>query len=93
MNYIQEIIEQLNAKLPGLDPTLINFYALLVQVRPFNCSLENVHDAWAIWKNTTNPNHKSLIPFEDLSVEVQDLDHKYMVAIREVALDMYTKSL
>lgn len=93
MNYIQEVIDRLNEKLPELDPALINLYALLVQVRPFNCTTEDVHDAWSIWKNITDPCHKSLIPFSALSPEVQELDHKYMVAIREVALDMYTKSL
>lgn len=87
MNYVQQVIETLNVRLPGLPPELIDLYTNLVFSRGAKTSLEDVHDAWAIWKNRIKPDHKSLIPFEDLSPEVQELDRKYMMAIRNTALD------
>lgn len=87
MNYVQEITTRLDAivKLPS---ELNNLYALLVLVKGLATTLEDVHDAWAIWQNVSKPDHKSLIVFNDLSLEVQELDRKYMEAIHAVALDM-----
>ena len=85
LNYVDEALELLIAEIPGMPDELLDVYVLLVFVKGTATSLEDVHDAWAIWKNRSIPNHKSLIPFDELTKEVQELDRKYMNAIRKVA--------
>ena len=84
-NYVQAVIRELNALLPGLENELVNLYALLVLTRGAETTLKDVHDAWGVWRNLTNPTHKSLVPFDQLSLEVQELDRKYMEAIHKAA--------
>ncbi len=87
MNYVEKVIEALSEELPGLDRDLLRLYALLAMTTGTETSLEDVHDAWSLWKNEIKADHKSLIPFSELTVEVQELDRKYADAIRKVALD------
>lgn len=87
-NYISRVMLVLDNMLPGLPPELLDLYVNLVLSTGVETSLENVHDAWSIWKNRIDPTHKSLIPFNELSFEVQELDRKYADAIRSVALDI-----
>lgn len=88
MNYIQEIAERLEEKLPGLPEELLDLYVLLVVTTGVNTTLENVHDAWSIWANTVNGEHKSLIPFRELTLAVQELDRPYCDAIVELAKEL-----
>ena len=88
MNYIDNIIQRLAVKLPGCPLDLFENYAQLVLTTGVNTTLKNVHDAWSIWQNKSKPNHKSLLPFEELSLEVQELDRKYAEAIIEVANEL-----
>ena len=85
VNYIDAIVARLDEKIPGNDPALLRLYALLALTQGVNTTLENVHDAWAAWRTATNRAHKSLVPFGELSVEVQEYDRKYMDAIHEVS--------
>jgi hypothetical protein len=91
MNYIQEIESKLFEKLPECPHNLVRLYALLVLTTGENTSWGNVHDAWAIWANHLTPQHKSLVEFELLHPSVKELDAKYAVAIREVALDINSR--
>jgi 5-methylcytosine-specific restriction protein A len=84
-NYVQEVIRDLSGRLPNCPTDLLALYALLVKTRGPETTLEDVHDAWSIWCNGGDPEHRSLIPFGDLSVDVQELDRKYMTAIHEAA--------
>jgi hypothetical protein len=68
---------------------LLDLYTLLTLTTGENTTAKNVHDAWAI--ACKNPNHKSLIPFEELSTEVQQLDDFYVDAIKEVAYTLKEK--
>ena len=88
MNYIQRIKSMLSKKLDIKDD-LLDLYSLLVLVKGTKCTLEDVHDAWAVWQNKYKSDHKSLIPFENLSPEVQGLDREYTEAIVEVARELY----
>ncbi|UUG69500.1 hypothetical protein SEA_SHAM_199 [Streptomyces phage Sham] len=83
-NYVQKVIDQLDESLGGLPDELLDLYTLLAFVKGENVTLEDVHDAWAIWKNRIRPDHKSLIPFDELTLEVQELDRKYADAIAAV---------
>lgn len=89
MNYIQEIMEALRAEFPGKPDDLLELYALLVLVRGAAVEYEDVHDAWSIWQNRTRPDHKSLIPFDNLTPEVQELDAKYADGIRKIAVKIF----
>lgn len=84
-NYVQTVIDDLGIRLPGCPTDLLGLYALLAMVRGTDTTLEDVHDAWAVWRNATVPDHRSLIPFESLTLEVQELDREYMQAIHEAA--------
>ncbi len=83
MNYVEAIRQELMDD--GIDAGHANIYALLVLTTGVNTTLENVHDAWSVLKNTVRPDHRSLIPFWELSHEVQELDRKYMESIHRVA--------
>lgn len=84
-NYVQRALEILDEECPGLDSDLAQLYVLLVLTNGPNTTLPDVHDAWGVWRNTTNPEHRSLVPFGELTVAVQELDRKYMDAIRATA--------
>jgi hypothetical protein len=84
-NYVEEVYAKLTKELPELDYDLGMLYALLVFVKGKDVTLEDVHDAWSIWRNETNQTHKSLIPFDELTEEVQLLDEKYAAGIRAAA--------
>lgn len=83
-NYIQKAKVILASKI-DVEEDLLDLYMLLVLTIGVDTSWKDVHDAWAIWKNKTVPNHKSLIPFLELPADVQELDWKYAMAIRETA--------
>ncbi|HEY2194510.1 MAG TPA: hypothetical protein VGH76_19740 [Actinomycetospora sp.] len=91
MTYIDDATHELNAQLSashagnGCPPELTKLYALLVLTRGADCTLEDVHDAWAVWTAAERPEHRSLIPFSDLAVDVQLLDVPYRDAIRAAA--------
>lgn len=66
----------------GANIDLYLIYALLSFTTGKKTTLENVHDAWATWKHSRGlDTHKSLIPFCELTKEVQELDRPYMEAI------------
>lgn len=71
-----------------VESDLLDLYVLLVLTSGIDTGLIDVHDAWAVWKNKTNPSHKSLIPFSELTPEVQELDREYADAICETAREI-----
>lgn len=88
MNYVQNVQALLDEelKMKGADyEGLLEVYTLLVITKGENCTNEDVHDAWSIWQNKTQPSHRSLIPFEQLTKKVQDLDDQYRLAIIKVS--------
>ena len=64
------------------DMLLYRMYALLGLVVGADVTNEHVHDAWAAWTATYRPDHHSLVPFDALAPDVQDLDALYRDAIR-----------
>ena len=87
MNYIQQALDILREKI-DVESDLLDLYALLVFTKGIDTELIDVHEAWAIWRNKTNPSHNSLIPFSELSPEVQELDREYAEAIQETAREI-----
>lgn len=84
MNYIEEV-RQLLSKEIKVNNSLLNLYSLLVLVKGEETTLEDVHNAWALDKNRTFPEHRSLIPFYKLPYEIQIKDYPYVEAIKNVA--------
>lgn len=89
MNYVDEIKQEL-LKQVNIGKGLQDVYALLVLVKGEEVTLEDVHDAWSVninktWDFEQYGNHRSLIPFNQLSKEVQDKDQNYVDAIKNVA--------
>ena len=85
MTYAQRAVSAISEALPGLEPDLVRLYALLALVKGDRTTLADVHDAWAVWRDQTRPDHPSIVPFADLTVEVQELDRPYAVAIHAAA--------
>ena len=91
--YIDRVV-RLTAEKTGLKgEKLVRLYALLALVKGEDVTLEDVHDAWAMDMNFNEKNppycyghdHKSIVPFDQLSVETQERDREYVEAIKEVA--------
>lgn len=82
----QLVFEVFEEELPDM---FIPFYAQLVLtavVGRFELTNEMVHDAWAMATvfETDCAYHKSLLPFNKLTKEVQDLDTSYTKTLNEV---------
>ena len=67
---------------------LLDLYTLLLLTKGLKTTEKDVHEAWAIYTNQINPRHKSLIPFEDLTKEVQDLDTPYTETIKDTFIKL-----
>lgn len=66
-------------------PELADLYTVLVLTLGPLVTLADVHDAWAIWRSRTKPEHKDLVPFDQLSAGTQEWDRPYVVAIAAAA--------
>lgn len=84
ITYVEPVKEYL-ATLIDVEKELLDLYALLVLTRGIQTTWEDVHDAWSIWKYNSDPTHKSIVPFEKLTKEVQEIDREYAEAIRRTA--------
>ena len=81
-NYVQLATEILREELgEDLDSVLEGLYVLLVLMRGERTTLRNVHDAYVVWRTQTNPQYRSRMCFEDLTLEAQELDRKRAKAI------------
>ena len=90
MAYIGTTFEILRAKLgpdPRVNPGLLGLYALLVHTTGIDTTRENVHDAWALWRRRTVPDHPDLVPFEQLAEESAEHYRQYRDLIRHVAAE------
>lgn len=85
MNYIDAIVKKLDEKIPGCETELLLFYALLVFAKGENCTSKDIHDAWSCWCTTVKKEHRSLIPFDELTDNIKLFDVPYANAVREVA--------
>jgi hypothetical protein len=86
VNYIDTIAEKIGLRcdMSMAEPSqrrLLRIYALLALTTGGDTTSENVHDAWSAWRAGTMPDHKSLIPFEQLDKATQDMDNDYRDAI------------
>ncbi len=84
MTYIDTVRTHLAAELPDVQDELIDLYALLALTQGQRTSMQDVHDAWAVWRSRIRPDHPDLVPFKDLAPSIQELDRKYLAAVLHV---------
>lgn len=87
-SYAQRAIDAANAAMPGEDPDLIRLYTLLALVKGEDTTLEDVHDAWSLWRAQTRPDHPSIVPFAELPEHIQAYDEPYRDGIHAAASDI-----
>lgn len=97
MNYIEEIKGELRKHI-NVGKGLMDVYSLLVLIKGTETTLEDVHDAWSVninktWDKEQYGEHRSLIPFDELSPEVQAKDQNYVDAIHKTTLELHKKGL
>lgn len=91
MTYIQRIAEEIrlhvgSQRLPNTETEeLFEIYALLALTRGVATTRRDVHDAWVVWMLWRGEEHESMVPYENLPVDVQADDEPFAKAIREVA--------
>lgn len=70
---------------PDEDLPLYRNYAVLLLAKGQDVTLEDVHNAWAAWASEHDPDSRHLLPFKELSLNVQQRDQRYVDAIHAIA--------
>lgn len=60
---------------------LLDLYTLLVLQRGSECSCADIHDAWAVARQRTRPDHPDLVAF-GIWLDVQGFDVRFRDAVR-----------
>lgn len=85
--YLESLAESIrsevlrSADIPDDSEELFLIYALLCRSKGRTTTLEDVHDAWAIWMAARNPLHPALVEFAQLSHNQQQEDVPYLNGI------------
>ncbi len=91
VNYIQHIGSRIRSHVnPDVLPDgdvdeLFAFYAVLALACGPDVTPEDVHNAWAAWMTTLDPEHPALIPFEQLDRSTASDDEPFVTAIQQVS--------
>jgi hypothetical protein len=90
MTYVEDARKALLAAYPdevesAEDERLIDLYTLLLLSRGQQTTLEDIHDAWVVWRSRTRADHPSIVPFAELERRVQDMDRPYAEAVHAAA--------
>ena len=93
--YIDNICNKVQEATGLKSKETIKMYALLVLTKGKDITLSDIHDGWSMVMNFKESNppycygheHKSLVPFNQLSKETQDRDIKYLEALRSICLE------
>lgn len=88
MNYIKELADRIRNEIPesilpeadNIDD-LMNIYAVLALAKRDRITNEDIHNAWAAWMNNSNPDHKSISPYNELTDNIQAQDTPFKEAI------------
>lgn len=91
MNYIEKLAMEIRSSvsaetsIPDESDQLFYMYALLLLSKGTRVTSYDVHNAWSAWMSSTNPEHKSIQPFDKLPQEIQEMDLPFVDAIKKVA--------
>jgi hypothetical protein len=97
VNYIDDLAEDIYEAAHGHvgiadhERSLYRHYAVLCRAVGDLVTNEMAHDAWSAWRAEVAPEHRSIVPYCDLSPETKALDAPYRDAIKEVALLRFAK--
>jgi hypothetical protein len=88
-NYIELLALEIAAECDDPAPDAKDFhlyriYALLALTTGKRTNNEHVHDAWSVWMSEYMREHWSIIPFDQLAPEKQEMDAFYRDAILRV---------
>jgi hypothetical protein len=98
MTYLQQAAQAIKAevppdKLPKADTDLLFLiYATLMFAKGEAVTREDVHNAWTAWATHIGKDSKSLVPFDQLSPDVQAQDQPFVDVIVIVAKRYRTTS-
>jgi hypothetical protein len=91
MTYLDELTAEIEQGvppdlLPDVDTKLLfRLYALLAVVKGTGVTAADVHNAWAVWMEQQDPDHRSIRPFGELDAKTQASDEPFARAIRAAA--------
>lgn len=91
MNYLDQLALKIRAEVPKADlpdedtQSLFRTYAVLLLAKGVAVTPADVHNAWVAWMVAQEPDHESIVPFEELSASVVQQDQPYVEAIVRVA--------
>jgi hypothetical protein len=90
-SYIADIAAEIQAAVPpkslpaGDTSDLFLIYAVLALAKGVDVEARDIHNAWAAWMSTKDPQHESIVPYDALSPDVRREDDPYLAAVRRVA--------
>lgn len=93
MTYIDLIAQSIRNHVPddvlpdGDTELLFRLYAVLMLAKGPNVTTADVHNAWTVWMQASDPKHEALQPFDELDGERQAADEPYVEAIRAANCD------
>jgi hypothetical protein len=91
MTYLDELAAEIEQGVPPdllLDRDtrpLFRLYALLALVKGTDVTAADVHNAWAVWMEQQDPDHRFIRPFEELDAKTRASDEPFAKVIREAA--------
>jgi hypothetical protein len=91
VTFVRELGREIRSNVdPAVLPTddtdeLFDVYAVLLLAVGEDVTRRDVHNAWSAWMTRRDPNHESLVPFDELESSVQAADQPFVDAIRSVA--------
>jgi hypothetical protein len=92
--YLDQIAAVIRSHIPddrmpeGKADELLRLYAILLRAKGSTVTQSDVHDAWSAWMSVRAGNHVSLVPYEDLPIDVQVEDRVFASAIRQAAEEL-----
>jgi hypothetical protein len=90
-SYITRIAAEIRSAVPPQSLPASNtndlflIYAVLALTKGVDVEARDIHNAWAAWMSMRNPQHESIVPYDDLSPDVKREDDPYVAAVRSVA--------
>lgn len=92
--YLDDLAAQIRAHIPedrmpeGDADDLLRAYAVLLRAKGAQVTLSDIHDAWSVWIANRDPEHASLVSYENLPEEVQEQDRVFATAVRRAAEEL-----
>lgn len=93
LNYLAQDAARIRASLPEGTSVpdnaeeLFLIYAVLMRAKGVAVQAEDVHDAWSAWMASIDPEHESVVPFDELDADTRTEDSPFVLAIRQAATE------